>query len=183
MNRTKRGILMSLVLAASIAVAETSAPSIPVSVDCSKGQSLNGTISQLDKHTPFTVSVNGTCTEYVHVVGFTNLTLKGLPGATLVQPTTGARLFSSVLLIESSQSITVAGFSIQADITTVSAIGIGHGSTDIRLRALKVQGGTEGIIVFENSQVSIANVTGRDPGYSPLGIYDSSDVHVERSLF
>jgi hypothetical protein len=106
-----------------------------------------------------------------------------LPGATLVQPTSGARLFSSVLLIESSQSITVAGLSIQADITTVSAIGIGHGSTDIRLRSLKVQGGTEGIIIFESSQVSIANVTGRDPGFSPLGIYDSSDVHVEHSVF
>jgi hypothetical protein len=106
-----------------------------------------------------------------------------LPGATLVQPSSGARLSGSVLLIESSQSITVAGLSIQADITTVSAIGIGHGSTDIRLRSLKVQGGTEGIIIFENSQVSIANVTGRDPGFSPLGIYDSSDVHVEHSVF
>ena len=97
MNWTKRGILMSLMLVASIAAADTSASSIPVSVDCSKGQSLNGTLSKLDKHTPFTVSVNGTCTEYVHVVGFTNLTLKGLPGATLVQPTSGARPFDSVL--------------------------------------------------------------------------------------
>jgi len=184
MNRSNRGILTLLVLVASVAVAETSTPFIPVTVDCSLGQSLNRALSQLDKRTPFTVSVNGTCTEYVRVTGFENLTLKGLPGATLLQPATGAgALFNSVLLIESSKSITVAGFTIQADTTTVSAIGIGHGSTDIRLRALKVQGGTEGIVVFENSQVSIANVTGRDPGYSPLGIYDSSDVHVERSLF
>ena len=45
------------------------------------------------------------------------------------------------------------------------------------------EGGTEGIIVFENSQVSIAHVVGRDPGYTPLGIDDSSDVHVEHCLF
>jgi hypothetical protein len=185
MKRSNQGILMLLVLVASVAAAETtSTPSVPVTVDCSLGQSLNRALSQLDKHTPFTVSVNGTCTEYVKVIGFENLTLKGLPGATLLQPTTGAgTVLNSVLLIESSRSVTVTGFSIQADTTTVSAIAIGHGSTDIRLRALNVQGGTEGIIVFENSQVSIANVTGRDPGYSPLGIYDSSDVHVERSLF
>ena len=44
-------------------------------------------------------------------------------------------------------------------------------------------GGTQGIIVFENSQVSIAHVVGRDPGYTPLGIDDSSDVHVEHCLF
>jgi hypothetical protein len=48
---------------------------------------------------------------------------------------------------------------------------------------LKIQGGTSGIAVFENSQVSIAYVTAQDPGYATLGVYDSSDVHVERSLF
>ena len=184
MNRSNRGIWTLLVLVASVAVAETSTPSIPITVDCSLGQSLNRALSQLDKRTPFTVSVNGTCTEYIRVIGFENLTLKGLPGATLLQPATGAgTLFNSVLLIESSKSITVAGFTIQADTTTVSAIGIGHGSTDIRLRNLKIQGGGEGIVVFENSQVSLAYVTGKDPGYSPLGIYDSSDVHVEHCLF
>lgn len=183
MNRTKMGILMSLVLVASVAMAQTSTPSIPVTVDCSKGQSLNGRLSQLDKHTPFTVSVNGTCSEYVHVVGFENLTLKGQPGATLLQPTTGAgTLLNSVLLIESSKSITVSGFNVAADVSTL-AIAIGHGSSDVRLRNLKVQGGSEGILVFENSQVSIAYVTAQDPGYTPLGVYDASDVHVEHCLF
>jgi hypothetical protein len=180
----QQGILMLLVLVASVTVAQTSTPSIPVTVDCGSGQSLNRTLSRLDKHLPVTVSVNGTCTEYVQIIGFQNLTLNGLAGATLLQPTTGAgNLFNSLLLIESSRSITVDGFSIQADLTTITAVGIGHGSSDVRLRNLQVQGGTEGIIVFENSQVSIANVTGQDPGYTPLGIYDSSDVHVEHCVF
>lgn len=155
-----------------------------ITVDCTAGQSLNRALSQLDKHTPITVSVNGTCSEYVHVTGFDGLTLKGLPGATLLQPTSDpGNLFNTVLLIEASRSIMVSGFSVQADILNISAIGIGHGSTDVRLRNLKVQGGGEGIIVFEHSQVSIANVSGLDAGYTPLGVYDGSDVHVEHCLF
>jgi hypothetical protein len=183
MKWTNRGILILLVLGASVAVAEASTPAITIAVDCGKGQSLNRTLSNLDKHTPYTVAVNGTCTEYVQVIGFENLTLKGMTGATLMQPTTGASSLFDGFLFIASRSVTIEGFSIQADTVTVPAVGIGHGSSDIRLRNLKVQGGTEGIIVFENSQVSISHVTARDPGYATLGVYDSSDVHIERSVF
>ena len=184
MNRTQE-ILMMLVLTTSLSVtAQTSMPSIPVRVDCAAGQSLNRTLAKLDKHGAATVSVNGTCTEYVQVIGFENLTLKGLPGAALLQPPVGAgNLFNSVLLIESSRSVTVEGFNVQADTNTVTAIAVGHGSNDVRLRNLNIVGGTEGISVFENSQVLVAHVTGEDPGYTPLGIYDASDVHVEHCLF
>lgn len=175
MNR----VLASVVLA----LAANSLAAAQITVDCNAGQSLTHALSQLDKHRPIVVSVNGTCTEYLHIVGFDGLTLKGLPGATLLQPAAVPSLFDSLLLIESSRSVTITGFSVQADTTTVPAIGIGHGSVDIRLRDLKIQGGNEGIIVFEHSQVSIANVFALDPGYSPLGIYDGSDVHLERSQF
>jgi hypothetical protein len=116
-------------------------------------------------------------------VGFQGLILKGLSGATLVQPTTsGGTLFNAVLYIESSNSVLVSGLNVSAG-TTVAAIGIGHGSSDIRLRYLNVTGGTEGIAVFENSQASIAFVQAQAPGYATLAIYDSSDVHVEHSQF
>ncbi len=168
----------------ALALAGSSANAAQTTVDCNAGQSLNLALSKLDKHVLNTVTVNGTCTEYVHVVGFDGLTLKGLPGATLVQPTgVTFALLESLLMIESSRSVTVDGFSVQADVSTVPAIGIGHGSKDVRLRNLNIQGGTFGIIVFENSQVSIAKVTAQDPGYSTLGVYDLSDVHLERSLF
>jgi hypothetical protein len=184
MHAKHLGILASVILVASSAVTQQAAPPIPVTVDCNAGQSLNRTLAKLEKHTPFLVSVNGTCTEFVQVTGFNQLTLKGLSGATLVQPPTGAgNLFNAVLLIGSSQSVTVEGLSVQADTTTVAGIGIGHGSSDVRLRNLSVQGGTESILVFENSQVSLAHVTARDPGYTTLGIYDSSDVHLEHSAF
>jgi hypothetical protein len=177
------GTLVLFVSVASLAQEQVAAHSIPVSVNCSAGESLNRTLSNLDSKKPYTISVNGTCTEFVHVIGFQDLTLKALAGAKLVQPATGAgSVANAVLYIESSQSVTVQGFSIQAD-TTVTAVAIGHGSTDIRLRDLAITGGEEGIEVFENSQVSIAYVTAQDPGYTTLGIYDSSDVHVEHCVF
>jgi hypothetical protein len=181
MKWTNRGILILLVLAASIAVAES--PTQSITVDCNKGQSLNSTLSKLNKQTPNTVSVNGTCTEYVQIIGFENLALQGLAGATLLQPATRTGNQLGLLFIGSSRSVTLDGLSIQADTVTVSAIAIGHGSTDIRLRHLNLQGGTSGITVFEQSQVSLAYVTAQDPGFAALGVYDLSDVHVERSLF
>ena len=88
MKWINRGILIALVLVASVVVAETAPQS--TTVDCNKGQSLNGTLAKLNKQTPNTVTVNGTCTEYVQIVGFESLTLNGVAGATLAQPTTGA---------------------------------------------------------------------------------------------
>ena len=167
-----------LFLALTYFAAAQQRPSGPITVDCNQGQSLNQALAKLDKHTPTTVLVNGTCTEAVQVIGFENLTLKGLPGATLVQPSTGD---SSPLAIRSSRSVLVIGFSVQA--TTQSGIGIGHGSSDIRLRELNITGSNSGIVVFENSQVSIAYVSVQAVGYGTLAIYDSSDVHLERSKF
>jgi hypothetical protein len=82
------GILVLLVLSASMTMAQTSTTSIPVTVDCSNGQSLNRTLAKLNTTLPTTVFVKGTCNEYVQVFGFNNLTLKGLSGAALAQPTT-----------------------------------------------------------------------------------------------
>jgi len=182
MTKVQRGILFLLAIVCAVATANASTPSNVVNVDCNQGQSLSRALAKLDKHTPTTVVVNGACAESVQVVGFENLTLKGLPGASLVQPSTSdSSPLGNPLLIESSSSVLVTGFSVNA--TTTTAIGIGHGSTDIRLRNLNVTGGGPGIVVFENSQVSIAYVKGLSPGYTTLGIYDSSDVHVEHSQF
>jgi len=182
MNRSLAGISILFLVLMSVAMSQ--AASTPITVDCSKGQSLNQTLAKLNKQTAYTVSVNGTCTEWVQVVGFQNLVLKGLPGATLVQPSTGGgNLFNSTLLIEASQSVQVEGFAIQGGAGALPNIGIGHGSTDIRLRSLDISGGSAGILIFENSQVSVAYVHVRDTGYSTLAMYDSSDVHVEHCLF
>lgn len=183
MNRSLLWISISVFVAVSLAAAQRPA-STPITVDCNKGQSLNQTLAKLNRQTAYTVSVNGTCTEWIQIVGFHNLLLKGLPGATLAQPSTGGgNLLNSGLLIESSQSVQVEGFAVQGNSNPLSNIGIGHGSTDIRLRSLDIQGGSGGIVVFENSQVSVAYVHAHDTGYAALQIYDSSDVHVEHCLF
>ena len=184
MRKLGVAVLQLLFVSATLALAQASPQSTPITVDCSKGQSLNQTLAKLNRQTFYTVSVNGTCTEFVQVVGFHNLLLKGLPGATLVQPGTGGgNTFNATLYVESSQSVQIEGFTVQGNTGTLPDIGIGHGSTDIRLRSLNISGGGGGILVFENSQVSVAYVHVQDTGYSTLAIYDGSDVHVEHCLF
>ena len=176
---------ISILLFALTYIAAAQQPaSTPITVDCSKGQSLNKTLAKLNPQTAYTVSVSGTCTEFVQVIGFHNLVLKGQPGATLVQPSTGGgSIFNATLYIGSSQSVQVEGFTVDGSAGTLANIGIVHGSTDIRLRSLDIHGGGGSIVVAENSQASVAYVHVHDTGYSSLGIYDSSDVHVEHCLF
>jgi len=158
----------------------------PVFVNCDQGQSLNSTLSRLNKHFPATVLVKGTCTEFVQVNGFEGLTLKGLPGAALQQPSKdpGNGLVIHVLLIEASRSITIDGFAIHSGASALGDIGIGRNSIDVQLRNLTVDGASAfGIFVFESSQVSLARVTARDPGFATVGVVDISDVHIESCLF
>ena len=183
MKRSVSGVSILFIALTCVAAAQQPA-STPITVDCSKGQSLNRTLANLNRQAAYTVSVNGTCTEFVQVIGFHNLMLKGLPGATLVQPSTGGgNLANATLFIESSQSVQVEGFAVDGSAGTLSNVGIGHGSTDIRLRSLDIHGGGGSIVVFENSQASVAYVHVHDTGYASLSIYDSSDVHVEHCLF
>lgn len=173
-------LLVMLGLAALGANAQT------VTVNCGQGQSLNSTLSKLNKQSPATVLVTGTCTEYVLVNGFEGLTLKGLPGATLQQPSQDPSngLAIHVLLIEASRSITIDGFAIHSRASALDDIGIGRNSIDIQLRNLTVDGPSGfGIFVFESSQVSLARVTARNPGFATVGVVDISDVHIESCLF
>lgn len=155
-------------------------------VNCSAGQSLNGILSKLPKFVPMTILVKGTCTEYVTVSGFDGLTLKGAPGAALQQPATtpGNGLGVSVLSIRAAQRVTIDGLAIHSGATAIAAIGIGQNSTDVRLRNLTIDGpATFALEIFEGSQVSLAGVTVRDPGFAALASFDLSDVHVEKCSF
>src|SRR4029077_4552941 len=158
----------------------------PVVVNCDQGQSLNSTLSRLERRSSLTVLVNGACTEYVQINGFEGLTLKGLPGATLQQPSTDPSngLLIQVLSIAASRSVTIDGFAVHSRASALDDIGIGQNSIDVRLRNLTIDGaGAFGIFVFESSQVSLAHVTARDPGFATVGVVDISDVHIESSLF
>ena len=158
----------------------------PVIVNCDQGQSLNSTLARLEKHSPVSILVQGTCSEYVQISGFEQLTVKGLPGATLQQPNTDPTngLLIQVLSIVASRSVTIDGFAVHSRASALDDIGIGQNSIDVRLRNLTVDGpGAFGIFVFESSQVSLARVTARDSGFATLAALDLSDVHIESSLF
>ena len=180
-----RGILI-LVATAFLLLAASSLLADPLVVYCNQGQSINRTLSWIDRDAQTTVFVQGTCTEYVRIKGFQGLTLKGLPGATLQQPSVDPTdgLSIQVLSIEASQSVTIDGFAIHSRSSAVAGVGIGGNSQDVRLRNLAVDGaGAFGIFVFEASQVSLAKVTATDPGFATVGVADISDMHVEDCLF
>jgi hypothetical protein len=157
----------------------------PVVVNCDESQSLNSILSRLERRFQVTVLVSGTCTEYVQINGFERLTLKGLPGATLQQPSTDPTngFLIQVLSIAASRSVTIDGFAVHSRASALDDIGIGQNSIDVRLRNLTVDGsGAFGIFVYEGSQVSLARVTTRDLGFAVAAL-DLSDVHIESCLF
>src|SRR5262245_4643145 len=94
---------------ASVCVSAIPSPT----VDCNAGQSLNSTLAKMAKFTPATVTVRGTCTEFVLVEGFDGLTLNGVQGATLQQPATNPQSNPYVLSIRASRSVTVTGLAVR----------------------------------------------------------------------
>jgi hypothetical protein len=150
-------------------------------VDCNRGQSINTALSKIDKHTPATILVKGTCTEWVQIIGFEDLTLKGSPGATLVLPSTNPQ--PNLLLIEGSRNLVIDGFSMNSNASGPAAIGVLNGGTDVRLRNLTIDGGNPGIIVGGNNWVSIDSVTIKNSGYAAVGVYAESSVTIHSCLF
>jgi hypothetical protein len=165
--------LVILVLSSICASANLTLP-----VDCDAGQSLNRTLEKMNKFIPATVTVKGTCTEYVLVDGFNALTLKGVQGATLQQPSTNPQSNSYVLSIRASRSLTVSGLAVHSLPSVFSAIGIGGGSNDVRLQNVTTDG-SWGVVVYEASQVWLKNVTvNLTSGFAAVSAFDKSDVHV-----
>ena len=152
-------------------------------VNCDAGQSLTLTLATLVKFLPATVTVKGTCTEYVLVDGFNDLTLVGAPGATLQQPSEPPSPASAfVLSIEASRSVTVAGLAFRSLPSVLSSIGIGGGSNEVLVRDVTTDG-SGGIFVYEASQVRLVRVTVNiTSNYAAIWAVDKSDVHIVDGL-
>ena len=156
-------------------------------VNCDEGQSLTLALATLIKFLPATVTVKGTCTEYVLVNGFNDLTLTGAPGATLQQPSTNPPsnpIF--VLSIKASRSVTVTGLAVRSlpspANALLSSIGIGGGSNQVRLQDVTTDG-SWGIFVYEASQVWLVRATVNiTSGYAAISALDKSDVHIVDGL-
>jgi len=171
--------LMTLLFAATWVTASPG----QIVVDCGAGQSLNNTLAKMDKHSAATVLVKGTCTELVLIDGFNDLTLNGVQGAALQQPSTNPPPPSSyVLSIKASRGVTVSGLTVRSLPTIFSGIGIGGGSNDVRLQNVTTDG-SWGVVVYEASQVWLVNVTVNiTSGYGAVSAFDKSDVHIVNGL-
>ena len=174
---------MRLVALTTLIFSALGAASAPTpTVDCDAGQSLNRTLAKMDKFTSATVTVKGTCTEYVLVDGFNDLTLNGLPGTTLQQPSTNPQSNPYVLSIKASRNITVSGLAVHSLPSIFSSIGIGGGSNGVRLQNVTTDG-SWGVVVYEESQVWLVNVTVNiTSGYAAVSAFDKSDVHIADGL-
>jgi len=152
-------------------------------VDCGQGQSLNRTLSNMQKFEPATVKFKGTCTEFVVIDGFENLTLTALPGASIQQPTTNTPIGAFfVLRVTASRRVTLSGFTVQSLPSAFSAIGIERGSTDVLLEDIRTDG-SWGIVIDQASQVWVTRVNVNiTSGYAALSAFDKSDVHIVDGL-
>src|SRR5215471_397540 len=98
-----RPLVLGILLFSTIWAAAAPAPN----VNCDKGQSLNATLAKMNKFSPGSVVFTGTCNEYVVVDGFEDLTLTGVHGATIQQPSTPPPSSPSfVLSVQESRSVT-----------------------------------------------------------------------------
>ena len=155
---------------------------ITITVNCNNGQSLNRTLSKLNKQQPITVLVQGTCIEFVKVDGFEGLTLKGQSGAALQQPATNPQNNSYLLSITGSRGITVAGLDVHSLPSIFSGIGIGKGSSQVLLQDLHING-SWGVVIYEESQVWLIKVNVNiSSGFAAISAFDKSDVHISGGL-
>ena len=172
--------VISFLFLISTALAQNG-PTIPVK--CDKGQSLNSTLSRLNRKMPTTILVQGTCTEYVLIDGFDGLTVNGLPGATLQQPNTNPQNSRHVLWIRASRGVTVSGLAVRSlPSGFFPVIGISGGSNKVLLQNVSADG-SWGVFVYEASQVWVVNAAVNiTSGFAGISAVDKSDVHIVDGL-
>lgn len=184
LSRVTRAFLMAGVISVLFVVASAFAeagPTIPV--NCSNGQTLNGTLSKLNKQLPATILVQGTCTEFVTIDGFGNLTIKGQSGAAIQQPViTPPQAPNFVLSITGSRGVSISGISVHSLPSVSSGVGVGKGSNQILLQNMNLDG-SWGVIVYEESQVWLTNLNVNvTSGFAAISVFDKSDVHIADGL-
>jgi len=176
------GRFVGLILILLVSSATFGQSAQPINVNCNNGQSLNSTLAKLNKQTPHTVIVQGTCTEFVRIDGFEDLALKGQSGAVIEQPATNPQNNSYVLSITGARGVLVSGLTVNSLSSIFSGIGIGKGSNQVQLQNVNVTG-SWGVVVYEESQVWLigVNVT-ISSGFAAVSAFDKSDVHIAGGL-
>jgi hypothetical protein len=153
----------------------TDAEAATRNVNCDQGQTIRAALAKLDRHGPNTVNVRGTCTEWVEVRNFEQLTLQGRPGAVIAAPSaTPPAPLTGFLQVVNSRDVVVADLSVRAS-DCQSACGI-HllflGCSECRVERTTVEGLT---IVSGLSTLHFLNDVLQSSGaFAAFASYDNS---------
>ncbi|MCI0354651.1 MAG: hypothetical protein L0099_06390 [Acidobacteria bacterium] len=150
-------------LAAAFLVLTIAAAASDVTVGCAGASgtfdysSLSAALAAVS-HNGDTITVSGTCTELVAIADFTNLTIIGTPGASVVEPA-GDNPQGDVVDIANSENVVIQGLRIQAGPhtadTAIPVVGISNSSVTFRDSTIHGSTQTDGIHVFPTSNVNI----------------------------
>ena len=124
-------------------------------VDCNKGESINTALSKLKKSGPNVVSVSGTCTEDISIVGFDDLSLVA-DGAAVLNPATATS--RRVILVNSSRLVSIDGFTMTlSNAVPQTWVAEFNGSSGCSIANMSITGGG-GIRLQRSSNVNITDV-------------------------
>jgi hypothetical protein len=157
------------------ALADTTASAAKkeVLVRCDAGQKI-----KLDKMRPNVVKVSGICQENVDIGGFNDLTIVGMPGATLlpVSPVT-----AHAIGVWASHFVSIEGLTIRiTDGRTAFGLVACYACV---LKNVTVDGGT-GLDVYSRSGVYVSGFTLTGAGgWTGVGATDSSSLSIADSVF
>ena len=146
--------LFVLVLFASTA----SAANVSVDSDHPKKNTIQAALDSLKKQGPHTVTVSGTCVEYVVISGFDDLNLIANPGASINDPHPGAPE-GSMVSIFTSHVVVVDGFTVNGGFSGIQC-GV---FASCRLLNNTVQGASGwAVSIGRSSSAELQNTTIRD---------------------
>jgi len=118
----KQMIVSMVVAIPLVLLAPAAANAKDVSVDCNnrkKDNSIQAALDALDKQGPHTITVSGTCVEYVTINGFDRLTLLANPGASINDPVAAAPE-GPVVRVTYSRLVVVDGFTTNGGINGIT---------------------------------------------------------------
>lgn len=128
-------------------------------VDCNKGESINTALAKLKKSGPNVVTISGTCTEDVVIVGFDDLRLVA-DGAAVLNPATATS--KRVVLVSSSRLVSIDGFTMTlSNAVPQPWVAEFNGSSGCSIANMSITGGG-GIRLQRSSNVAIADVAMHD---------------------
>jgi hypothetical protein len=161
--------LVLLVVLGSLAVLDAEAAT--VNVNCDQGQTINTALAQLKRHGPNSVNVRGTCTEWIDIRNFDQLTLKGRPGAVIALPSTPRPTpNTAVFQVFNSRDVVIRDLTLQQGLLIVNCGECRVEGSTVQ-RVTLVSGGA-------NTLTFLRDVFQSNGSYAAFASYDNSHSNI-----